>query len=270
MGPASNDRVIIDWIRRDTTFSESCDQPNWLWGRADIFMASANSVSGTAASSPIGSGGSMARFTIVNERLYTVSLSSLEVFNISNAGDPHPANTIHIGWNIETIYPFKNKLFIGSRDGMFIYNVTNADAPVAAGQFNHARSCDPVIADDEYAYVTLRSGTTCEGFSNQLDIVKLSNTTDPVLLKTYPMKNPHGLSMDGNLLFICDGAAGLKVYDAADVLNLKQLNEINGMNTYDVIAMNKIALVVAKDGLYQYSYSDPKNMHLLSKITVNK
>ena len=41
---------------------------------------------------------------------------------------------------------------------------------------------------------------------------------------------------------------------------------ITGMNTYDVIAYNKLALVVAEDGLYQFDYSDLGNIKLLSKI----
>ena len=266
----NGDQIITDWVRRDTTVTESCERQNWLMeGRADVFFA-AQSNNSSASASPIGVGGSMARFTIMSDRLYTVGYSNLDVFNIVNANDPKPANRLNIGWNIETIYPFKNKLFIGSMTGMFIYNVSNPDAPVAAGQFNHARTCDPVIADDDYAYVTLRSGTTCQGFTNQLDIVKLNNITDPVLQKTYPMKNPHGLSKDGNLLFICDGDAGLKLYNVSDVMNLQLITEINNIDAYDVIAMNKIALVVAKDGLYQYNYTNTADIKLLSKIVVAK
>jgi hypothetical protein len=266
----TNDQIITDWVKKETTVTESCDQQNWITGQADVFMSVSNSSGVAKASSPIGAGGSMARFTIMNDRLYTVNSNDLDVFNISNSKDPKRTNTINIGWNIETIYPFKNKLFIGSQSGMFIYNATNADAPVAAGQFNHARSCDPVVADDEYAYVTLRSGTECQGFSNQLDIIRLNNINDPVLQKTYPMKNPHGLSKDGDLLFICDGEAGLKIYNAANVMNLKLIKEISDIDTYDVITMDKIALVVAKDGLYQYSYANLPNLRLLSKINVSK
>ena len=278
-GPdVTSELIVTEWEKRDTTVTASCDQTGWFWGgRADVFMsASSSNNPGTGGSavpstSPIGAGGSMARFTIMNERLYTVSWSDLDVFNISNATDPEHTNTINIGgWTIETIYPFKDKLFIGSRAGMYIYNVTNADVPAPAGQFEHARSCDPVIADDNYAYVTLRSGTECEGFSNQLEIVNLKSNGDPVLEKTYPMKNPHGLSKDGNLLFICDGAAGLTLYDATNVLNLQLLNEVNDIETFDVIAMNNIALVVTKDGLYQYSYADLPGLRLLSKITIGK
>ena len=110
-------------------------------------------------------------------------------------------------------------------------------------------------------------------FSNQLDIVNLNvtnNNGNPMLEKTYPMKNPHGLSKDGDLLFICDGAAGLKLYNAGNVSNLQLIHEISDIETFDVITMNKIALVVAKDGLYQYSYADISNIRLLSKITKGK
>lgn len=272
---ASGNNVIVRWDKRDTTVTESCDAPRWRFDMLTsngAFFAAASSTAGgsNVSASPIGIGGSMARFTIVNERLYAVNNQNLNVFNISNLASPTQGNKINIGWNIETIYPFKNKLFVGSQNGMYIYNITNPDLPVAAGQFSHVRSCDPVIADDNYAYVTLRSGNACQGFTNQLDIVKLNNITDPVLQKTYQLTNPHGLSKDGDLLFICDGAAGVKLYNAANIMDLKLLQTISGLDTYDVIAMNKVALVVAKSGLYQYSYNDPSNPQLISSITFDK
>src|SRR5688572_17626982 len=269
VGTNNSDQIITDWVKRDTTVTESCERQDWLFtGRADVFFAVQSGNSATSKS-PVGVGGSMARFTIMNDRLYTVGTSDLDVFNIVNANDPKHTNRLNVGWNIETIYPFKNKLFIGSQTGMFIYNVSNADAPVAAGQFNHVRSCDPVIADDNYAYVTLRSGNVCNGFTNQLEVVKLNNFTNPTLEKTYPMTNPHGLSKDGNTLMICDGSAGLKIYNASNVMSLSPIKTID-MHAYDVIAGGNMALVVAKDGLYQYDYSNLSNIRLLSKIAVVK
>ena len=93
------------------------------------------------------------------------------------------------------------------------------------------------------------------GYNNQLDIVKLNNLSNAELVKTYNLTSPQGLSKDGDLLFICDGTDGLKVYDASDVMNLQLIKQFPGLETYDVIANNKIAIVVAKDGLYQYDYS---------------
>jgi len=270
--PDSN-LIIVDWIRKDTTVATDCGGGNPVWygcANCDYFLSASSS--GEKASSPFGAGvgGSMARFALMNDYLYTVTDDKLNVFNISSSLDPQLKNKVNIGWNIETIYPFKDKLFIGSTTGMFVYQTTDPSNPTKLTQFSHLRSCDPVIADDNFAYVTLRSGSACQGFSNQLEILQLNNITDPKLLKVYPFTNPHGLSKDGNLLFICDGSDGLKIYNAADVNNLKLVKQISGIETYDVIAYNQIALVVAKDGLYQYDYSDINNIHLISKTGISK
>ena len=42
------------------------------------------------------------------------------------------------------------------------------------------------------------------------------------------------------------------------------------METYDVIANNNNAIVIAKDGLYQYDYSNINNIRLLSKVSIAK
>ena len=194
----------------------------------------------------------------------------MNIFDISNTNNPIVSNTVSVDYHVETIYPFENKLFIGSNNGMFIYSIDSTPGnPVKSGEFTHARACDPVIADGQYAFITLHSGTTCLGYNNQLDVVKLNNLVDASLVKIYDLTSPQGLSKDGNLLFICDGTDGLKIFDATDVSNLKQIKQFPNVETYDVIASGNIALVSAKDGLYQYDYSDVNNIHLVSKIAIS-
>jgi len=274
--------IITDWVRRDTTVETYCGGGggffSGLFGglkRSEVFMAMGNTgVNGSSGamasgSSPFGVGGSMARFTIVNNHLYAVSNSSLNVISIANAANPVLSNTINMGWGIETIYPFSNRLFIGSTSGMFIYDISNPALPLQAGSFSHARSCDPVVADNNYAYITLRSGNACQGYTNQLDVVDISDLNNASLLKTYPMTNPHGLSIDGNTLIICDGADGLKFYNASGKSNLKLQKTIMGLEPYDVIAYNGWALVVAKNGLYQFMYTQDGIVTQLSKLAIN-
>lgn len=285
---ADTSKVIVDWVKKDTTVDMECGNGGFFGVNlnkqeaimyADVATLastersgfySSSSSSPSAGVSPFGAGGSMARFAITGHNLYAVTLSDLNVFGISSPHSPSFDKKINIGWNIETIYPFQQKLFIGSSTGMFIYDISNGAAPVQEGQFSHVQSCDPVIADEKYAYVTLRSGTTCNGFTNQLDVLDIKDIKNPALVKTYPLTNPHGLSKDGDLLFVCDGAEGLKVFDATDVRDIKLMHTIPGIETFDVIAMNGIALVVNDKGLYQYSYADINNIHLLSKIVVNQ
>jgi len=47
------------------------------------------------------------------------------------------------------------------------------------------------------------------------------------------------------------------------------LDRVKNIETYDVIAWNNRLLVVAKGGLYQYNYSNPSSLSLISKLAVN-
>lgn len=265
-----SNKIIYDWVKHDTTLTEDCSSPSFNVPGVFYNDALASSSMGPGQSTLVGTGGSMARFALINNYLYTVGYADLNVFNISNSNQPVFSNKLQVDWRVETIYPFKNKLFIGSNNGMFIYDINSSPTnPVKVGEFSHARACDPVIADDNFAYVTLHSGTVCEGFDNELDIVQLNNLSNAELVKVYHLTGPQGLSKDNDLLFICDGTDGLKVYDASDVMNLQLIKQFPGLETYDVIAYNKIAIVVAKDGLYQYDYSSINNIHLVSKISIS-
>ena len=172
-------KVITDWVRKDTTMVDDCGRTYRDPGIYMDYASLSNSGSNVSSSSPVGKGGSMARFALTTNKLYTVSNSDLNVFNVATAFQPNYITKVNLGnWGIETIFPMKNKLFIGSQTGMYIYDITNPNSPVQAGEFSHVRSCDPVIADDEYAYVTLRSGTACQGFTNQMEVLKLNNMFD--------------------------------------------------------------------------------------------
>jgi len=261
---ASEVEVITGYTSKDTTVD--CETYNAWMNCATCNM----NFAATAASSPTGKGGSMARFTIVNDYLYGVSSYQLYAFNISDPRNLQLKHSQAVTGGVETIYPFSDKLFIGSVSGMFIYDIAQPSQPSRIGQFQHMRSCDPVITDGSRAYVTLRSGNACAGNSNQMDVLNISNLSAPSLIKTYPMSNPHGLAKDGNLLFVCDGDAGLKIYDAKNDSDIKLVKTIGQKKTFDVITNNGIALVIGGEGLLQYDYSNPSNIRLLSRIAVTK
>ncbi|MDP2365370.1 MAG: hypothetical protein Q8M94_16570, partial [Ignavibacteria bacterium] len=102
------------------------------------------------------------------------------------------------------------------------------------------------------------------------DIIDISNLMAPKLIKSYPMQEPAGLGLDNKTLLICDGRAGLKVFDVTDPKNIQLQDWENSIKTYDLIPMGSYAIVSCEDGIYQYSYTDPKNIELLSKILVKK
>jgi hypothetical protein len=263
-------RVVVGYTQKDTTVD--CDTYS-LWSSCSSCDVRSNSLASGAfyaAAPQVGRGGSMASFTIVSDYLYTVGSASLYAIDISQPENPQQKAVKTLPWGIETIYPFQNKLFIGSRTGMFIYDLGNPAAPSEQGRFTHVTSCDPVIADGQYAYVTLRSGTGCNTTINELNVLDVSNLSAPVLKARHNLNNPYGLAKDGNTLLVCDGKSGLNIYNAASPLSLQLVKKVEGLETYDVIAMNGHAIVVAKDGLYQYNYSNPQQPVLLSKLPVVK
>lgn len=254
---------LVDWIKKDTTVPYS-----------DVFECRgclAFNTAATSSASPVaGIAGSMSRFSVVNNYLYAVNTNSLKSFDINNPASPVKVNDMPLRMGLETIYPFADKLFIGSTEGMFIYDISNPVSPHYLSGFSHARVCDPVITDGDYAYVTLRASTACgTAIKSQLNIIDIKQMNTPKLVGQYDMSNPYGLGKDGSLLWICDGRAGLKMYDATDPGAIKLKKTVAGIEPYDVIPYNGKLIVSAKEGIIQYDYSQPGQMTELSRLKKN-
>lgn len=280
---------LVEYRETPTTRVTPCDQDNpgiWFFDGGGIFINRAEFAfssfdSGSAAPSQSvnpaasGIGGSMARFTIAaGQYLYTVDEFNLRVFDLAQPAAPTMASVVQIGFGIETIFPYGQNLFIGANNGMFIFDNSNPLQPVQLAVFQHAQACDPVFVSGNIAFVTLRDGTQCQNFINQLDVIDISNLSNPRLLRTYPMHNPHGLSVSNDIMYLCEGKQGLKVFDVSDVnkINQRLLDHESGFNAFDVIAIpNKnVALVIGENGLRQFDITDPANLRLLSTLNINR
>ena len=264
---ADSINILTSWTSRDTSID--CGIANRFDNcpTCGIYYSASpqtNSITTAAGKANAGAAGSMARFAAVNNHMYAVTTRDLNIIDISNAADPVFVQKKSIGWDIETIFPFDNKLYIGAGSSMSVYDLQDPLNPVQLSWNGHWCSNDPVVADGNYAYVTLHEANVCGSKINQLEIYDLSVTGSPRLVKTYPLTHPQGLSKDGDLLFVCDD--GLKVYNTANTTNLQLLKHLPATDTYDVIAQNGLAIVVAKDGIYQYDYSNLNNIRFLSKL----
>jgi len=233
-------------------------------------LASCSQSGSSDAPSPgSGVGGSTARFTLSGNTLYVVTSTQLQTYDVSSSGNPRPGSKTSIGIGVETIFPYRDNLFIGTQTGMLIYSTSQPDNPKRVGIYNHFQSCDPVVAQGNYAYVTLRSGTPCRNASaNSLEVIDISNVASPKLISSYPMTNPRGLAADSSVLFVGEGDAGLRILDISDPTRVKPLYRLDSVKTYDVIPYRKRLLVTGPDGIYQYSYADLTRLKLLSKLPV--
>lgn len=224
----------------------------------------------------VGKSGSMARFRVVGDQLYALSGNALHVYGIADPAAIAFQNSVDVGPGIETLFARGGFLYIGSQTGMFVYDIADRTLPVRAAQISHFRSCDPVVVEGRLAFVTLRSGgSRCWGGNNELQIFDVADPYSPIKLKTYPMANPHGVGVDGDRLFLCDGYAGLKVYRLGTDQSLILTERVDGLETYDVIPdagasrakARKLLVLIAKEGLYQYDYGQSP-MKQLSRIEI--
>ena len=272
---------LVDYVQTEVTEDIPCTDNRWnnsWFMRGDVVFAQADaslsSFSGgirrnNGVPASTGIAGSYARFGITDNFLYTVDNFMLRSWSLQNPSCPIRSDSVPAGWNIETIFPWKDRLFLGSQTGVFIFNNTNPAHPVQEAVFTHATGCDPVVCDDDNAYVTIHGGTTCNGTFNQLDVIDIKNLPSASLRKSYPMTKPMGLSVTNEHLFLCDD--GLKIFDKTDPLNLKELSHLKNLTTYDVIALsNDLLMVIGDGGFYQFDVSDPADPKQISLLPVVK
>jgi hypothetical protein len=250
-------------------------------GSPVAFSGTTNNVRSSSSSSAGGIAGSMARFMLIGDHLYVISdQSTVKVFDISSPSmrevtSFQPWNDAQSGWGvIETLFTFKEHLFIGSNAGMLAYDISNPAQPDYLSSYSHMTSCDPVVANDDYAFVTLRAGNNCNwGNSNQMDVLDIENIMNPVLLTSVAMTEPHGLDIDTDeqLVFVCDGEAGLKVFDFTSIQNIQSnmVGSVGSISTYDIILNNGIAHVIGRSGLIQFSYGGDGTLTELSTIALD-
>tara|TARA_R110002051_G_scaffold181460_1_gene250981 strand:- start:63087 stop:64337 length:1251 start_codon:yes stop_codon:yes gene_type:complete len=257
-----NTEILIGWqtVTERRLISET---QNRFWGWDFALVNTMNS----SEAGTVGQGGSLARFKIVADYLYAVDQNNINIFNIQDAKNPQALAPVFAGFQIETIFNLGENLFLGSRIGMYIYGITNPATPTLVSEFNHGTACDPVVADENYAYVTLRGGNACGAAESELLIIDIKDVSNPSLLKSYAMDGPYGLGIKENKIFVCDGDSGLKVYDKTDVMNLKPLNHFKNLQAFDVIPLEQSLLMVGDEMLYQYEYVDNK-ITLLSTLSL--
>lgn len=266
--------VVVDWKLKEVEAERACgDGQNVVPGQpgGERFFYDSERESSTGPSSTttysyssgsntkqntMTKAGSMSRFTVTeSDHLYSVKGDELGVFDLTDPKSPSKTTDRTIDHNIETIFAYNENLFIGAQDGMHIYDIMNPASPSEVSTYEHVEQCDPVVVQDEHAYVTLRSGNDCGGWLNELQVIDVSDPSDPTEEKSYELNDPHGLDIRGNELYVCDGDNGLVAFDAANTPDLDEISSVSDIHGYDAITLPDVLMVVGEDGLYQYDRS---------------
>ena len=125
------------------------------------------------------------------------------------------------------------------------------------GEAKHGRSCDPVVATDSVAYVTLKGGSFCGPAEDGLYVHDIKNLFQPVLKNTIKISTPGGLGLQDSTLYVCCNANGLRIYNVKDPYNPVEKKVLKGADYKDVIPYGNLLLCYVATGILLYDISKP-------------
>lgn len=261
---AANSQIVVGWTQVEESYTYEYYKDQIMYNDA------MTNSSGNSSGSSTGVNGSMSRFGFYQHYLYVVLNNQMSIFDLSGDKPVKAVDNIGIGSNVETIFSYKDYMFMGTPTGMLIYSVADPLNPEYQSMMWHVYGCDPVVVEDDIAYVTVHAGNNCGQNFNELIILDVKDVKNPQPIVSYTMTKPKGLGIDNGTLFLCDD--GLKIYNASDpqTLMANRLAHYSGMEGYDVIPHDNVLMMIADDGIYQYDYSNLKEIKQLSKLAVKK
>jgi hypothetical protein len=216
--------------------------------------------------------GSITKFKVVDDALYVLDESELRLFDLADAHHPVDRGSVEIGFGPETLFNLGDVLFVGAQTGMYMFSIEDKQSPQLLSHYEHILSCDPVVANEERAYVTLRNGNSCRGnglgVANELHILDITDKQRPFLMSAIGMEHPKGLAIDGDLLFVCDGDNGVGIYqlDETGLPSDIMAGIIPDLDAIDVIARTGRLIIVTRNQILQYDYFNLSEIRLLSTI----
>ena len=263
--PDKDKGIVVDWQTETVREKRSLYDYRYY---DEVATPLASTEDGNIGPQQTSTAGSMTRFLPIGSYLYTINFSELVLFQIGSDYRPSPWIKKNTDTQAETLFQLNDLLFVGSVNGMLVYDVSDAADPAYINRIEHMRSCDPVVADTNYAYVTLRGGTNCFTDINELQIIDIQDPQNLSVVSRKDMYNPHGLGIYNDHLIICDGSSGVKIVDVSAPTKPSIVNSAPIKFAYDVIIDFPSALIVGDTDLYQYDISNLPELQLISQTPI--
>lgn len=201
-----------------------------------------------------GTGGSLARFTMVDSYLYTVDKTTLRVFDTRD-GKAIYLTEMPIGIDVETIFARGNILFLGTSSGVYFYSIESRTKPTFLSLYQHIVSCDPVVANDNTAFATLRTGLSrCDRGINALDVIDITDIKNPKQLTRQIKEQPIGLGISGTRLVVCNN--GLELLNVSNRSNPILIHKNNSVRPLDVILKGTKGIALLENGMMNFEFDN--------------
>lgn len=214
-----------------------------------------------------GQGGSLTRFTIIENHLFVLDQVRVRIYDINANGTFVLDHEVFVGPDLETIFYNGEYVFLGSSSAVYFLDFDPNGNLELLSSFEHITACDPVVGKDGIAFSTLRS-SGCRFFSDEvIDVIDYSDVFQPQLIKSYFSSAPYGLAIKNDFLFVCENS-GLTVYDKSDPRDLKVLDFLTLENDTpkDLIVNGSQLIVRTDEGIYNASYNENGELSLLGRL----
>lgn len=230
--------------------------------------------SSDSAGGGTGQAGSLATFTIAKNNLYVMDTSSVIAFSLAEPTEPQRFDSHFINrMDGETIFNHQNSyVFVGKRTGVDILALNEIGEMEFLAEHSHITSCDPVIADGNRSFVTTRAGNNCGVGQNLLEVLDITNMSEPEVIFSLEMTSPNGLAVSGEDLFVCDLVDGLKRFKIVDTeegysLDYGYISNIFDCN--DIILKGDLMILNHDEGVTQIRWQGD-NFTVLSKLVIEQ
>ena len=270
-----NETVLLGFERKRVTEKLSCSehifQDDLVFVDFDGGRIPESAIPTAFVSNGAGHVGTANRIAQVDDFLYLIDMSSIFTFSDGDQGFRKVNNLNDIGFNLETIFSSNDALFLGGRNGMEIFDISQRESPRHLSSFWHATSCDPVLPTEyNVAYITLRSDDECPGTLNTLNVVDISNLNNPFQITSHEMISPYGMTIIETHLYVGEGESGFRVFDISNPREPSEVTRNSSISAFDIIAhpTNESILLFAHPlGLSQYMV-DQDHLSLISEISL--
>ncbi|MEQ9304416.1 MAG: hypothetical protein RJQ14_10930, partial [Marinoscillum sp.] len=274
----SDGDVVISFDLEEVTETLSLDDPIFEYESSDNIyyydftstLIPPSAVPASFAGNSSSGIGSVNRIVAYDDYVYAVSRQKMTVY--ASGGDFSQVFNEYKGWEMETVYPLGDRLFVGARSSVDIYDISDRSNPVYLSGYAHMTSCDPVLPVNEAtAYVTLRTGdfSECPGDENELLVIDISESNFTNEITSIGMSSPYGMTLIGDKLYVGEGENGLKVFDVSDRRSPVLLREDSNTEAYDVLVhpqYSDILLLANSKGLMQVRVDVEQKLQFVSNI----
>ena len=210
-------------------------------------------------------GNSSALVTYENH-IYTVDHDYLRVLSIGDNNNLKEVFKSYVGTGIETIFAYEDYLYLRARTSIYIYDVKIKTKPVLSGTNRHFVAEDPVIVEGNKAYVTLKTGSENNNPAGFLEVVDVTDKSNPNTIARVSQKFPNGLGISGDVLYVCNAKFGIDVFELNSTEHVKFHKNVPTDPVYDCIITNNVLIGQTKKGLVYYNITNKLNPVLIQKV----